>query len=108
MIRVLVPVDGSRNCQFAVRHVVRQFMSNTAGRNYGGLYAGNTTTVTMSSFQNNAAQSSGGMGVNGRLTMDSSRFVGNTVQNVRTEQQQGQDGFHVASPCAERGGTGER
>ena len=30
MIKVLVPVDGSRNCEFAVRHVVRQFMNNTA------------------------------------------------------------------------------
>ena len=30
MLRVLVPVDGSRNCQFAVRHVVREFMNNTA------------------------------------------------------------------------------
>jgi Ca2+-transporting ATPase len=30
MLRVLVPVDGSRNCEFAVRHVVRQFMNNTA------------------------------------------------------------------------------
>jgi nucleotide-binding universal stress UspA family protein len=30
MLKVLVPVDGSRNCEFAVRHVVRQFMNNTA------------------------------------------------------------------------------
>lgn len=30
MIKVLIPVDGSRNCEFAVRHVVRQFMDNTA------------------------------------------------------------------------------
>jgi Ca2+-transporting ATPase len=30
MLKVLVPVDGSRNCEFAVRHVVRQFMHNTA------------------------------------------------------------------------------
>ncbi|HWM44571.1 MAG TPA: HAD-IC family P-type ATPase [Burkholderiales bacterium] len=30
MNRVLVPVDGSRNSEFAVRHVVRQFMNNTA------------------------------------------------------------------------------
>jgi Ca2+-transporting ATPase len=30
MMRVLVPVDGSRNSEFAVRHVVRQFMNNTA------------------------------------------------------------------------------
>jgi Ca2+-transporting ATPase len=29
MLRVLVPVHGSRNCEFAVRHVVRQFMNNT-------------------------------------------------------------------------------
>jgi nucleotide-binding universal stress UspA family protein len=29
MLKVLVPVDGSRNCEFAVRHVVRQFMNNT-------------------------------------------------------------------------------
>jgi nucleotide-binding universal stress UspA family protein len=29
MNRVLVPVDGSRNSEFAVRHVVRQFMNNT-------------------------------------------------------------------------------
>jgi nucleotide-binding universal stress UspA family protein len=30
MLRVLIPVDASRNCQFAVRHVIKQFMSNTA------------------------------------------------------------------------------
>lgn len=30
MTKVLLPVDGSRNCEFAVRHVIRQFMSNTA------------------------------------------------------------------------------
>ena len=30
MLRVLVPVHGSRNCEFAVRHVVREFMNNTA------------------------------------------------------------------------------
>jgi Ca2+-transporting ATPase len=30
MLKVLVPVDGSRNSEFAVRHVVRQFMNNTA------------------------------------------------------------------------------
>ncbi|MDH4190885.1 MAG: universal stress protein [Betaproteobacteria bacterium] len=30
MLRVLVPVDASRNCQFAIRHVIRQFMNNTA------------------------------------------------------------------------------
>ena len=30
MLKVLVPVHGSRNCEFAVKHVVRQFMNNTA------------------------------------------------------------------------------
>jgi nucleotide-binding universal stress UspA family protein len=30
MLKVLVPVDGSRNCQFAVKHVIKQFMNNTA------------------------------------------------------------------------------
>jgi nucleotide-binding universal stress UspA family protein len=30
MLKVLVPVDGSRNCQFAAKHVIRQFMNNTA------------------------------------------------------------------------------
>ena len=30
MLRVLIPVDGSRNCQFAVKHVIREFMNNTA------------------------------------------------------------------------------
>jgi len=30
MLKVLIPVDGSRNCEFSVRHVVRQFMNNTA------------------------------------------------------------------------------
>jgi nucleotide-binding universal stress UspA family protein len=30
MLRVLIPVAGSRNCQFAVNHVIRQFMANTA------------------------------------------------------------------------------
>jgi len=30
MLKVLVPVDGSRNCEFAVRHAVKQFMNNTA------------------------------------------------------------------------------
>jgi nucleotide-binding universal stress UspA family protein len=30
MRKVLVPVDGSRNCRFAVKHVIRQFMENTA------------------------------------------------------------------------------
>ncbi len=30
MLKVLVPVDGSPNSEFALRHVVRQFMNNTA------------------------------------------------------------------------------
>ena len=30
MLKVLIPVDGSRNCQFAVRHVIKEFMNNTA------------------------------------------------------------------------------
>ena len=30
MLKVLIPVDGSRNCQFAVKHVIKQFMKNTA------------------------------------------------------------------------------
>jgi nucleotide-binding universal stress UspA family protein len=30
MQKVLVPVDGSRNCQFAVKHVIKEFMNNTA------------------------------------------------------------------------------
>jgi len=30
MQKVLVPVDGSLNSQFAVRHIVREFMNNTA------------------------------------------------------------------------------
>jgi P-type Ca2+ transporter type 2C len=30
MRKVLVPVNGTHNCEFAVRHVVRQFMNNTA------------------------------------------------------------------------------
>jgi len=30
MLRVLIPVDGSRNCRFAVQHVIKEFMSNTA------------------------------------------------------------------------------
>jgi Ca2+-transporting ATPase len=30
MLRVLIPVDGSRNSEFSVRHVVSQFMNNTA------------------------------------------------------------------------------
>ena len=30
MLRVLVPVDGSRNSEFALRHVVSQFMQNSA------------------------------------------------------------------------------
>jgi nucleotide-binding universal stress UspA family protein len=29
-MKVLVPVHGSRNCELALRHVVRQFMNNTA------------------------------------------------------------------------------
>ena len=29
-MKVLIPVHGSRNCEFAVRHIVRQFMNNTA------------------------------------------------------------------------------
>jgi nucleotide-binding universal stress UspA family protein len=28
-MKVLLPVHGSRNCELAVRHVVRQFMNNT-------------------------------------------------------------------------------
>ena len=27
--KVLIPVDGSPNCRFAVKHVVKQFMNNT-------------------------------------------------------------------------------
>lgn len=30
MLKVLVPVDGSRNSQFAVKHVIKEFMNNTA------------------------------------------------------------------------------
>jgi Ca2+-transporting ATPase len=30
IMKVLIPVHGSRNCELAVRHVVRQFMNNTA------------------------------------------------------------------------------
>ncbi len=30
MLRILVPVAGSANCQFAVRHVIKEFMNNTA------------------------------------------------------------------------------
>jgi Ca2+-transporting ATPase len=30
MLKVLIPVDDSRNCQFAVKHVIKQFMNNTA------------------------------------------------------------------------------
>jgi Ca2+-transporting ATPase len=30
MLKVLVPVDNSANCRFAVQHVVRRFMNNTA------------------------------------------------------------------------------
>ena len=30
MLKVLVPVDGSGNCQFAVKHVIKEFMNNTA------------------------------------------------------------------------------
>ncbi len=30
MLKVLVPVDGSRNGQYAVRHVIKEFMKNTA------------------------------------------------------------------------------
>jgi len=30
MLKILIPVDGSRNCQFAVRHVIKEFMNNTA------------------------------------------------------------------------------
>ena len=30
MLKILIPVDGSRNCQFAVKHVIKQFMNNTA------------------------------------------------------------------------------
>ena len=30
MRNVLIPVDGSRNCQFAVKHVIKEFRNNTA------------------------------------------------------------------------------
>ena len=30
MVKLLVPVDGSPNSEFAVRHIVKQFMNNTA------------------------------------------------------------------------------
>ncbi len=30
MLKILIPVDDSRNCRFAVRHVITQFMNNTA------------------------------------------------------------------------------
>lgn len=30
MQRILVPVDGSRNCQIAVKQVIKEFMNNTA------------------------------------------------------------------------------
>ena len=30
MLKVLIPVDSSRNCQFAVKHVIKEFMNNTA------------------------------------------------------------------------------
>ncbi len=30
MLKILVPVDGSRNCQFAVQHVIKEFMNNSA------------------------------------------------------------------------------
>jgi Ca2+-transporting ATPase len=30
MLKVLLPVDGSPNCQFAVRHIIKQFMDNSA------------------------------------------------------------------------------
>ena len=30
MQKILIPVDSSRNCQFAVKHVIKQFMNNTA------------------------------------------------------------------------------
>ena len=30
MLKVLIPVDSSGNCQFAVKHVIKQFMNNTA------------------------------------------------------------------------------
>lgn len=30
MPRILVPVDGSRNCQFAVKHVIKEFTNDAA------------------------------------------------------------------------------
>jgi len=30
MLKLLIPVDGSRNSEFAVQHVIKQFMNNTA------------------------------------------------------------------------------
>ncbi|MBE0627940.1 MAG: calcium-translocating P-type ATPase, SERCA-type [Burkholderiales bacterium] len=30
MLRILIPVDGSRNCRYAVQQVVKEFMNNTA------------------------------------------------------------------------------
>jgi nucleotide-binding universal stress UspA family protein len=30
MLKILIPVDGSRNSQFAVKHVIKEFMNNTA------------------------------------------------------------------------------
>ena len=30
MLKILIPVDGSRNSEFAVKHVIREFMNNTA------------------------------------------------------------------------------
>ena len=30
MLKILIPVSGSRNCQFAVKHVIKEFMNNTA------------------------------------------------------------------------------
>ena len=30
MLKVLVPVDCTRNCQFAVKHVIKEFRNNTA------------------------------------------------------------------------------
>ena len=30
MLKILIPVDGSRNSEFAVKYVIREFMNNTA------------------------------------------------------------------------------
>ena len=30
MLKILIPVDGSRNCRFAVQQVIKKFMNNTA------------------------------------------------------------------------------